>query len=148
MSEEITREQAIGVITMHREHWRRLLQGNVCSKAEGEESIASFDMAIAALEAERQWTPVERELPKAKDGEYLVTRRDAIGRPTIVTKRSYAKNLYRVDEFDFHDKKGASGWYDYDSEYGYYIDTNVVAWMPLPKPYDSQESEVSDETNN
>ena len=52
MSEEITRKQAIGVITMHREHWRRLLQGNVCSKAEGEESIASFDMAIAALESQ------------------------------------------------------------------------------------------------
>ena len=52
MSEGMTRERAIGVITLHREHWIRLMQGNVCSKQEGEESIAAFDVALAALSAE------------------------------------------------------------------------------------------------
>ena len=61
MSKEITREQAIGVITMHREHWRRLLQGNVCSKVEGEESIASFDMAITALSSEPFKNTISRQ---------------------------------------------------------------------------------------
>ena len=48
----MTRERAIGVITLHREHWQRLMKGNVCSKQEGEESIAAFDVALAALSAE------------------------------------------------------------------------------------------------
>lgn len=33
------------------------------------------------------------------------------------------------------DKKGISGWCEYDSEYGWYIDDKVTAWMPLPEPY-------------
>jgi hypothetical protein len=27
--------------------------------------------------------------------------------------------LYKVDSYDFSDKKGVSGFYDYDSEWGY-----------------------------
>ena len=58
------------------------------------------------------------------------------GEPRIETK-SFAKNLYRVDDFAFYHKHKC-GWYDYDSEYGYWEDTNVIAWMPLPQPYNGE----------
>lgn len=61
MSEEMTRVRAIGVITLHREHWQRLMQGNVCSKQEGEESIAAFDVALAALSAEPCGDAISRQ---------------------------------------------------------------------------------------
>lgn len=50
----------------------------------------------------------------------------------------YALNLYKVDEYDFYAKKGKAGWYDYDSEWGYYSRDDVVAWMPLPEPYGAE----------
>jgi len=61
MSDEMTREQAIGIITLHREHWQRLMKGNVCSKQEGEESIAAFDVALAALSAVLCKNAISRE---------------------------------------------------------------------------------------
>jgi hypothetical protein len=42
--------------------------------------------------------------------------------------------LHEVDEYDF--PKHEAGWYNYDSEYGYYkIENVIVAYMPLPEPY-------------
>ena len=85
-----------------------------------------------------KWIPVSERLPK--DGTYLVTVERIIGHPTVDIN-SFAKDLYKVDEFDFCDKKGKCGWYNYDSEYGYWEDDKVIAWMPLPEPYKPQESE-------
>jgi len=82
------------------------------------------------------WIPVSEKLPE--DGIYLVTVERTSGVPRIETK-SFSKDLNRVDDFDFPNHK--CGWYDYDIEYGYWEDTNVIAWMPLPKPYEPQESE-------
>ena len=79
-----------------------------------------------------EWVDVKKRLPE--DGTYLVTAERMVGTP-IVEIKSFAKNLYAVDEFDFYDKKRKSGWYDYDGEYGYWEDDNVIAWMKLPTPY-------------
>ena len=81
----------------------------------------------------QKWIHVSERLPE--NGTYLVTKR--IIEPTVQIK-SFAEDLYKVDEFDFHDKKGQCGWYDYDSEAGYWEDTKVIAWMPLPKPYKTE----------
>lgn len=81
-----------------------------------------------------KWILVSERLPE--DGTYLVTVERIDGEPRIDMK-SFAKDLHKVDEFDF--PKHKCGWYDYDSEYGYWEDTNVIAWMPLPKPYEPQE---------
>ena len=97
--------------------------------------IEALEMAIKALEQTR-WIPVEDRLPE--DGIYLVTVERTTGKPIIETK-SFAKDLNRVDDYDFPENK--CGWYEYDSEYGYWEDTDVIAWMPLPQPYDPQESE-------
>lgn len=93
-------------------------------------------MAIQALEQTR-WIPVSERLPE--DGTYLVTLERFYGGEPIINIRSFAKDLNKVDKFDF--PKHKCGWYDYDSEYGYWEDTEVIAWMPLPKPYEPQESE-------
>lgn len=90
------------------------------------------DEIIKALEQETQWIPVSERLPeKEGDCEYLVTSGSGL---KIL---SFAKDLYKVDEYDFWDKKGVSGWFDYDSEYGY-IEMGAIAWMPLPQPYKSE----------
>lgn len=83
-----------------------------------------------------EWVDVNERLPE--DGTYLVTVERIDGEPRIDIK-SFAKDLNKVDEFDFPKQKW--GWYDYDSEYGYWEDDKVIAWMPLPKPYEPQESE-------
>ena len=91
--------------------------------------------AISSSEEPNKWIPCSERLPE-EDGEYLVTVK-----PMLKSMRNYirhcdfARNLYLVDEYDFVDKKGVAGFYKYDSEYGYYEMTEVIAWMPLPEPY-------------
>lgn len=71
-----------------------------------------------------------------KNGQYLVTVRyyinDVVYNKIQLVK--YANNLSKVDKYDF-DFNTNPGWYDYDSEYGYYPVGNVVAWMELPEAY-------------
>ena len=93
-------------------------------------------MPSVSMEKTGRWIPVSEKLPE--DGIYLVTAERTTGKPRVGIK-SYAKDLNRVDDFDF--PKHKCGWYDYDSEYGYWEDTDVIAWMPLPQPYEPQESE-------
>ena len=89
----------------------------------------------AKPEQKQGWIPVSERLPE-EDGEYLVTVK-----PTFKNMRNYIKhcdfalNLYLVDEYDFVNKKGVAGFYKYDSEYGYYEVTEVIAWCELPEPY-------------
>lgn len=68
--------------------------------------------------------------PPLENDRYLVVA-PIFGIPRIQIY-SYADDLYKVDEFDFHEDAGA-GWYDYDDEVGYYQVTNVTHWMPLPE---------------
>lgn len=97
--------------------------------------ITAVRKAFGALETEPHWIPTNERLPE--DGIYLVAVERRTGVPRIDMK-PFAKDLNKVDEFDF--PKHKCGWYEYDSEYGYWENTNVIAWMPLPKPY-QEESE-------
>ena len=94
--------------------------------------ITLIDYAIKALEQETQWISTKERLPE-KEREYLVTTR---GRLDIL---SFAKDLYKVDKYDFWDRKDVSGWWWYDGEYGYIETDGVTAWMYLPKPYKESE---------
>ena len=85
-----------------------------------------------------KWIPVSERLPE--DGTYLVTVKRITSHPKVDID-SFAKDLYKVDEFDFCDKEGKCGWYNYDSEYGYWEDDKVIAWMPLPEPHQKGEEE-------
>ena len=71
--------------------------------------------------ASRQWIPVSERLPEEKQEKYLCTFDDgSIGMDWY----EHCKSKWR-----WHSKTHRG--------YG----TNVVAWMPLPKPYKPQESE-------
>jgi hypothetical protein len=80
-----------------------------------------------------EWIPVSE--PPKKNGKYLVTLR-FITHDTVETAK-YSNNMHEVDALDFPENK--AGWYNYDSEYGYYEQDSIIAWMPLPKPYEPQE---------
>ena len=88
-----------------------------------------------------EWIPVNERLPE-KGGDYLVTQKTSFSDYVYGSVASYALNLYDVDEYDFANKKHP-GWYEYDSEYGYYEIDGVIAWMPLPEPHKA-ESEVKE----
>ena len=83
---------------------------------------------------QQRWIPVSERLPK--EGTYLVTLKGISGE-SIIDMMSFAKDLYKVDEFDFPNKHRC-GWYGYDSEYGYWECITVIAWMPLPEPYKAE----------
>lgn len=85
------------------------------------------------IKFEPKWIPVTERLPE--DGEYLVAYTLNIIPPKKVIDVCYfAKNLYKVDKYDFADKKRKSGFYQYDGEYGFYERTGITHWMPLPQP--------------
>ena len=93
--------------------------------------VMFFTEQLPSVSTEKTgWIPVSERLPE--DGIYLVTVERIAGEPRIETK-SFAKDLNRVDDYDFPEHK--CGWYEYDSEYGYWEDTDVIAWQPLPQPY-------------
>ena len=75
------------------------------------------------------WTKYNKQPPLENDRYLVVAAIFGIPRIQIY---SYADDLYKVDEFDFHEDAGA-GWYDYDDEVGYYQIPNVTHWMPLPE---------------
>ena len=74
-----------------------------------------------------EWTSVKDKLPD-KDGDYLC----CWGERKRISIYSFAKNLLKVDKYDFGRKKRA-GFYDYDSEWGYGEMCDITHWMPLPE---------------
>lgn len=78
-----------------------------------------------------QWIPCSERLP-SDSGEYLVTvgTHDAFvdvlyyGKPLMPNRKVKGKCFYRADD-----------------EWGDIVDNDVIAWMPLPKPYGEREGE-------
>ena len=86
-----------------------------------------------------KWIPTAERLPD-KDGTFLVTEQAWNVKTRWVRIASYAQNLRKTDPLDFKGKRHA-GWFDYDSEYGHYELSDIIAWMPLEEPYKEEESE-------
>lgn len=80
-----------------------------------------------------KWIPTAERLPD-KDGTFLVTEQAWNVKTRWVRIASYAQNLQKIDPLDFKGKRHA-GWFDYDSEYGHYELSDIIAWMPLKEPY-------------
>ena len=92
--------------------------------------IEALPSAKPTVETEPMWTFCDDKLPD-KPGKYLTYRYNNPYGFYNVT--GFADDLYKIDEYDFCDRKGKSGWYLYDSEYGYF-ELEVDAWMKLPEP--------------
>ena len=78
------------------------------------------------------WISCAESLPEI-DGSYLVS---CTLRGRYYKVRGYCHNLTLVDAWDFQGCN-RGGWYDYDSEVGYYEVKGVTHWMeipPLPEP--------------
>ncbi len=74
-----------------------------------------------------EWVSVEKDGFPKKNGQYLCLVEHKYYRIL-----SFAKKLKSVCKYDF---KGCnySGFFDYDSEWGYYEFDGVSHWMPLPE---------------
>lgn len=79
-----------------------------------------------------EWISVKDRLPK-KNGKYLCFKVNNVLPGGYVRIYFFANNLKKVDKYDFYDAN-RNGWYDYDSEWGYYEVSNITHWMPLPEP--------------
>ena len=79
-----------------------------------------------------RWIPVTERLPD-KDCKYLTVNLPCNIEP-IIQVCCYAKDLYKVDKYDFCDKKQKHGFYQYDGEWGFFEVSGITHWMPLPEP--------------
>lgn len=93
-----------------------------------------IDNAPTVEQPKGEWTKYKNP---DKDGAYLCI--SGIG--TMVYFRHilhFTHDLYQIDPYTFHKyrykkKTERSGWYDIDSECGYYEITNICAWCELPE---------------
>jgi hypothetical protein len=118
---------------MTREEAYKTLKDNLCAMcAYGSQNMESCDIrscdnrdAIKALEQELRWKPVSEGLPKAGeyDGNvakyYLVQNEYGDMLVARYTHSEYWEQIYQLKP----------------------INDEIVAWMTLPKQYESQESE-------
>ena len=74
------------------------------------------------------WISVKDKLP-VKSGRYLVVKH--FFNYKRIEVMNYALNLSEIDEYDFG-KKNKPGWFDSDSECGYYEVDGITFWAELP----------------
>ena len=102
---------------------------NECKKcAKEHRQLAEWLKELKQLREQTRWTPVSEGLPKVADC-YAVTEK--IGDDSIV------KGCFYDRTGNWHD----DNWINHERNYL----TNIVAWMPMPKSYEPQESEEKDE---
>lgn len=76
-----------------------------------------------------EWTQTSHKLPRIS-GRYLVIR--LIFKHLSVDTMYFASDLSDLDQYSFKYKK-RPGFYDFDSEYGYYEVDKVIAWGEIPE---------------
>lgn len=121
---------------------RGLVIENVLAQMEASKSPTTMKERLLNLEGVHpdvpdtnvgKWIPAFE--PPEKDGRYFVAvMPNFFSKPPEYYRSiaSFTHNLEEVDDYDFRGKNRA-GWYDYDSEYGYYELERVAYWMSLPK---------------
>lgn len=114
----MTREEAIEMLRKDKEQ-----RGN-CFISD------ALDIAISALEQQKTgWIPANKT--PSEEGKHLVVCKSIGMGCNLMYIANYAKDLSSVDEYDFENEQ-RGGWYDYDSESGYFEMSDVIAYMPLP----------------
>lgn len=80
--------------------------------------------------AERRWIPVTERLPE--DGQRVLVTYDLVNKYPWVNILRYGKPMFEEKPC----------FYECDSEWGGVPYDGIVAWMPLPKPYREETSDV------
>ena len=97
-------------------------------------------MLVQLPSAQPGWIPVTERFPD-KEGSYLCTVQGYVGKTTYLRIADFHPDIYV--EYDIEEHK--PGFIDYDSEYGFYEVTKVLAWCELPTPYREGGQDESDD---
>ena len=89
----------------------------------------AFEKAVDALEKQMnpKWNKTS-EIKPTEEKEYLCC--SIYNNGPYFTVLGWSNGLYEVSEFDFYDHKGESGFYSYDSEWGY-IKSDCDYWQEI-----------------
>ena len=93
--------------------------------------VDTVDIELLPFVNPQKWIPASKA--PSEDGKHLVVCKSIGMGCNLMYIANYAKDLSSVDEYDFENEQ-RGGWYDYDSECGYFEISDVIAYMPLP-PY-------------
>ena len=83
------------------------------------------------------WISVKDRLP-TENGDYLVAI-DCFGKHRYIKSVSWANDLHEFDKWDFpvEDYREVGGFYDFDSDFGHYEVSDVLAWCKI-EPYEGE----------
>ena len=126
MNDTIYRRDAIDAVKRYIDLVRDDEDPDVCAV------LIGVNRMIASMPtAQPRWIPVTERLPD-KGGPYLCTVQGYVGKTTYLRIAVFQTDIYV--EYDIEEHK--PGFIDYDSECGFYEVTKVLAWMPLPEPWE------------
>lgn len=95
-----------------------------------------FKMAIKALEKhdKYRWHDLTKDPEDVPNDKELVLICEVIDKKPYYNTATYSTDLYSVDKYDFYDKKGQPGFYDYDGEYGSYtVECHMWKYIDTPE---------------
>lgn len=78
-----------------------------------------------------EWISVKDRLPD--NGMKCLCACEYYGGQIIYNIYYFSTNLYEVDNIDFSHERGKSGFYGHGGEWGYYEDSDVKYWIPIPE---------------
>jgi hypothetical protein len=127
MAEYIERE---AVMQKFADHVRRSNNSDFAPVPTWNQAVQIVEDFPAADVRPVKWTLCKEKQPP--QGRYLCVKQLFNG-DFSYDVYSFTEDLSKVDKYDFPKNlyKGIGGWFDYDSEIGYF-QTSVYAWMPLP----------------
>ena len=109
---------------------------NTWNEKKCKEIVEALEEALEEWEEQESWIPVSKRLPeKGEYGKVLVTYIPSGGTLWTTVMIAHYSDLMGIAKPSFH--VGEVGKKSFQN-----ITEQVTAWMPLPAPYESQESEV------
>ena len=127
MTDSIKRSDAIGAITNHCENECYYRVDNWCPQCQREEFQKAIKAVPSADRPRGEWIPCSERLPN-ENGDYLVTLENGVVKIlgySTTQRTTYPKGFYHIED--------GFSWRQ--------VQNPVVAWMPLPKPWEGADDE-------